>query len=70
MVKQSEKMDGMRLSGGSPGVAATEKPKGHEELGLCLALVVLLGWALFVVVRAVNWSAVSHTFGVLLAWFG
>ncbi|MGA8185419.1 MAG: hypothetical protein WB819_17460 [Terriglobia bacterium] len=69
MAMQSEKTGGLKLSGGSPGVAATEKPKGQEELGLCLALVVLLAWALFVAVRAVDWSAVSHTFGVLLAWF-
>ena len=67
MAMQSEKTGGLTLSGGGPGVAATEKPKGHEELGLCLALVVLLAWALFVGVRAVDWSAVSHTFRAILA---
>jgi hypothetical protein len=68
MAMQSEKTGGLALSGGSPGVAAAEKPKKHEELGLCLAFVVLLAWALFVGVRAVNWAAVSHTFKAILAF--
>ncbi len=67
MATQSEKMGGLGFSGGNQGVAAAEKPKKHEELGLCLALVVLLGWALFVGVRAVDWSALSHTFKAILA---
>ncbi len=68
MAMQSEKAGGPMLPRGGAGALAAEKPKSHEELGLCLALVVLLGWALFVGVRAVDWSAVSHTFKSLLAF--
>ena len=62
MAMQSERTDRLAFPGGGPGGPATEKPKGHEELGLCLALVLLLAWALFVGISAVDWSAVSHTF--------
>jgi hypothetical protein len=68
MAMQSDKTDGSVLSRGGAGALAAEKPRSHEELGLCLALVVLLGWALFVGVRAVDWAAVSHTFRSLLAF--
>ncbi len=68
MAMQSEKTGGSMLSRDNGGAVAAEKPKTHEELGLCLALVVLLGWALVVGVRSVDWVAVSHTFRSILAF--
>lgn len=68
MAMQSKKVDPFAPAQAVPEGLAPEKPKGHEELGLCLALVVLLGWALFVGLRGVDWSALGHSFSSLLAW--
>lgn len=70
MAMHSDKRGGAAFSRGGSEVMATEKPKGNEELGLCLALLVLLVWALYVGLHGVDWSALGHTFGALLAWFG
>lgn len=68
MAMQSDRAGSLALGRGGPEIAATEKPKRHEELGLCLALIVLLGWALYVGLGGVDWSAVGHTFRALVAW--
>ena len=70
MAMESKKTGGLAFSRVGPEAAVAEKPKGHEELGLVLTLVILLGWALYVGLGAVNWSALGHTFGTVLAWFG
>lgn len=68
MATQSEKLGGLGYPQGGHGGRATEQSKGHEELGLCVALVVLLAVALFVGLRGVDWSSVGHTFSSLMAW--
>lgn len=68
MAMQSDKAGSMAVGRGSQGFAATEKPRRGEELGLCLALIVLLGWALYVGLGGVDWSAVGHTVRSLVAW--
>lgn len=70
MAMQSEKRGGFALSRGGSEVAATEKPKEHQEMGLFVAFVILLGWAVYVGLHGVNWSAIGHTFSSLLAWIG
>ena len=70
MAMQSEKKGGLSLPRGGSEVAAAEKPREHEEMGLFLALVVLLAWALYVGLSGVDWSALGHTVGTVLAWFG
>lgn len=70
MAVQSGKAGSLALGRGGMEGPAAEKPKGHEELGLCLALIVLLGWALYVGLGGVDWSAVGHTFKALMAWIG
>jgi hypothetical protein len=70
MATQSQKTGGPTLYRDSSGALAPEKPRKHEELGLCLALVVLLAWALFVGLRGVDWSALGHSVSSLVAWIG
>ena len=55
MATQVGKPGGPMLTRGDVESLAPEKPKGHEELGLCLTLIALLAWALFVGLRAVDW---------------
>jgi hypothetical protein len=50
-----------------PEDLATGKPKDYQELGLCLALVVLVGWALYAGLHNLDWPAIGHTFKVFLA---
>lgn len=66
MATQFEKRGGLTLPRSGPESLAPDKPKAHEELGLCVALVVLLVWALYVGLGGVDWTAVSHTFRTLL----
>jgi hypothetical protein len=66
MATQVGKAGDMTFGRGTENIAA-EKPKSYQDLGLCLALVVLLVWALFVGFRGVNWPAVSHAFRALVA---
>jgi len=47
---------------------AQEKPKGYEDIGLLLALVVLLGWALVVGLGGVDWPALGHALRALVAY--
>lgn len=68
MAMQSQRVDPFAPGRGDHVVPVPEKPRGHEEMGLCLALIVLLGWALFVGLRGVNWSALGHSFSSLMAW--
>ena len=68
MATQMEKAGSLSLGRGGLEGLPKEKPKGHEELGLCVALVVLLALALFVGLRGVDWSSVGHTFSSLMAW--
>lgn len=67
---KSKKAGGPAIGRGGPGALAAEKPNGHEDMYLCVALVVLLAWALYVGLGGINWSALGHTFGTVLAWFG
>jgi hypothetical protein len=67
MATQVGKPGGPMLTRGGLDDVAREKPKDNQELGLFLALIALLAWALFVIVRAVDWPAVSHALGSLLA---
>jgi hypothetical protein len=64
-----QKSGGLMMSDGEAHVRATESPKSYEEWGLCIALVALLVWALFVGLGSVNWSTVSHVFNVIVAAF-
>ncbi|HET9180119.1 MAG TPA: hypothetical protein VFQ24_17325 [Terriglobia bacterium] len=69
MATQADKSGGVALGGGAQNFAK-EKPKSYEDWGLLLALVVLLGWALFVGLRGVDWPALSHTLRALVAYIG
>ncbi len=66
MATQVGKPGGMTLGRGAESIA-DEKQKSYQDLGLCLALFVLLAWALFVGLRGVNWSAISHAFRAVMA---
>ena len=70
MAMQSQKLDPFAPDRGVQAGPAAEKPRKNEDLGLCVALVVLLGWALFVGLRGVDWSALGHSFSSLMAWIG
>lgn len=50
-----------------PQAQAAEKPKSYEELGLCLALVLMVGWALYAGLHNLDWAAVGHVIKVILA---
>lgn len=65
MAAKFDKAGSMASGRGGAEVAAAEKPRAHEELGLCLALVVLLAWALYVGLGGVNWSAVKAFLSVI-----
>lgn len=65
MAMQSGKANDLALPRSGSAASAAEKPRGHEELGLCLALVVLLAWALYVGLGAVNWAAVKALLAVI-----
>lgn len=70
MAMQSKKAGSLTFSRGGTEITAAEKPNGHQDMYLCVALVVLLAWALYVGLGGVNWSALGHTFGTVMAWFG
>lgn len=55
MAMHSEKTDGVAIPRGGHERRATEKSRGHEDLGLVLAFFVLLAWALYVGLSAVAW---------------
>lgn len=67
MAVEVGKSGGLMMSRGAAHVRATEPPKSYEELGLCVALVALLVWALIVGLGSVNWSVVGHVFNVIVA---
>ena len=66
MATQMQKSGGLPLTRGGLENVATEKPKSHQELGLCLILIGLLVWTLIVSLRGVDWPAISHTVKALL----
>ncbi|HEV2246436.1 MAG TPA: hypothetical protein VGW37_07265 [Terriglobia bacterium] len=70
MALQAGKSAGLALGRGGTQGFAKEKSKSYEDLGLLLALILLLGWALFVGLRAVDWPALSHTLRALVAFIG
>ena len=70
MASQAGKAGRFALGRGGAQEFAKEKSKGYEDLGLLLALIVLLGWALFVGLRGVDWPALSHTLRALVAFIG
>lgn len=53
MAMAPEKVNGMATPRGRAGDRARSKPKKHEDLYLCVALAVLLVWALYVGLGAV-----------------
>jgi hypothetical protein len=67
MLSESAKTGDLALSHSSQGHVAKQKPKGVPELGLVLAFVVLLAWALYVFFDGVSWLAITHTIKALLA---
>jgi hypothetical protein len=58
MATEPDRWNGLAIPGGHPGGRGKAKPKSHQDMYLCVAFVVLLAWALFVGVGAVNWSAI------------
>jgi hypothetical protein len=55
---EPERWNDLALPRGRPGGWARAKPKRHKDMYLLVALVVLLVWALFDGLRAVDWSAI------------
>lgn len=70
MATQFGKSRGLTFGRSDAQEFAKEKSKGYEDLGLLIALIVLLGWALFVGLRGVDWPALSHTLRALVAFIG
>ncbi|TAM83612.1 MAG: hypothetical protein EPN47_05745 [Acidobacteria bacterium] len=68
MATNSGKSRGLTFGRSGAEGLAQEKSKGYEDMGLLLALIVLLGWAVFVGVRAVDWPSVSHALSAVVAW--
>lgn len=68
MATQVGKSRGLTFGRSEADGFAQEKAKGYEDMGLLLALILLLGWALFVGIRGVDWPAVSHAISALVAW--
>jgi hypothetical protein len=66
MATQVGRQGGMTIFRDRSVELAREKQRGHEDVGLCVALFVLLGWALFVGLDGVNWPAVGHAFRAIL----
>jgi hypothetical protein len=66
MAMQLEKSGGVAIVRGGREGSAAEKPKYHDELGLCLALILLLAWALFLGLHTLDWAAVTHAVKVFL----
>jgi hypothetical protein len=58
MAIETERLHNLAIPRVRPRGVARIKPGAHEDFYLCVALAVLLAWALFVGLGAVNWSAV------------
>ncbi|HXH50758.1 MAG TPA: hypothetical protein VNM47_15555 [Terriglobia bacterium] len=69
MATQVGKAGGMSLGRDRRSEAAREKQRANQDMGLCLALFVLVGWALFVGLRGVDWSTVNHAAQAVVALF-
>lgn len=65
MATLSQKPGGLTEARGGTALQAADKPTGHEEMGLFVAFVILLAWALYVGLGAVNWSAVKALLAVI-----
>jgi hypothetical protein len=68
MALQSGKSSGLALGRGGTQEFAKERSKGYADMGLLLALIPPLGWALFVGLRAVDWPALGHALRAIVAW--
>ncbi|HEX5412009.1 MAG TPA: hypothetical protein VFZ27_09115 [Terriglobia bacterium] len=68
MASQAGKSGGLTFGRGDAQEFAKAKQRGHEDIGLLLALVVLVIWALFVGLRGMDWPALSHTVSALVAY--
>jgi hypothetical protein len=55
---ETERWDRLAIPHGHPRGRITAKPARHEDFFLCVALVFLLAWALFVGLSEVDWAAV------------
>jgi len=55
MAIEPERWNGVVIPRDRPRGRPRAKPKGHEDMYLCVALVVLLVWALYVGLGAVGW---------------
>ncbi len=62
-----EKSGHLMFDRGGPDGPATQKPKNYEELGLCLALIALVAWALYASLNTLDWQAVGHAFKAFLS---
>ena len=66
MAGQFEKSGSLTMERGLE-VPAAEKPKAYEELGLCLALIAMVGWALYAGLHTLDWQAIGHAFKAVLS---
>jgi hypothetical protein len=55
MATEPERWNDLAIPHGRPEGRSGASPKRYEDLGLCVALVVLLVWALYVGLGAVAW---------------
>jgi hypothetical protein len=69
MATQVGRTGGMTLGRDRSSDLAREKQRAYQDKGLCLALFVLVAWALFVGLRGVNWAAVDHAAQAVVALF-
>jgi hypothetical protein len=60
------KSSGLSDTHSAPVEPAKDKPKGNQELFLCLALILLMAWAFLFSVHAVDWVSISHAFKSIL----
>ena len=67
MAFESVKTGGLALHRNGRKHPTKEKEKSGQELGLVLAFVVLLAWALYVAFGGLSWMAISHTIKALVA---
>lgn len=55
MATEPERWNGVAIPRDRPRARARPRPKKHEDFYLCVALAVLLVWALYVGLGAVGW---------------
>lgn len=63
---QLGKTSGLPITGNIKDEATRGKSKSNQDFLLCLALIVLMGWAFLLSVHAVEWASISHAVKSLL----